>query len=100
MAGYLHPNIVQQNYSDRSNMQYDGQDHNIHPQAHVKAIPTLSIDPADGNDVVMEPHRAAEASQRLLPEVDHVKHRRTRSGCYTCRGRRVKVLTVLSKHLN
>ena len=22
---------------------------------------------------------------------DHVKHRRTRNGCYTCRGRRVKV---------
>lgn len=24
---------------------------------------------------------------------EHVKHRRTRSGCYTCRSRRVKVLT-------
>lgn len=23
--------------------------------------------------------------------IDHVKHRRTRSGCYTCRSRRVKV---------
>ncbi|KAI0506430.1 hypothetical protein F5B22DRAFT_650682 [Xylaria bambusicola] len=28
--------------------------------------------------------------KRSTPGVDHVKHRRTRSGCYTCRSRRVK----------
>lgn len=33
---------------------------------------------------------------------DHVKHRRTRSGCYTCRNRRVKVLpsTFTGHHLD
>ncbi|KAI8633347.1 hypothetical protein F5Y19DRAFT_296684 [Xylariaceae sp. FL1651] len=32
-------------------------------------------------------HRSRKKS---TPGVDHVKHRRTRSGCYTCRSRRVK----------
>ncbi|KAI1165094.1 hypothetical protein F5B18DRAFT_670218 [Nemania serpens] len=29
--------------------------------------------------------------KKSAPGIDHVKHRRTRSGCYTCRSRRVKV---------
>lgn len=29
--------------------------------------------------------------RRRRPSGDHVKHRRTRNGCYTCRSRRVKV---------
>lgn len=29
--------------------------------------------------------------RRSVTGADHVKHRRTRSGCYTCRQRRVKV---------
>lgn len=32
-------------------------------------------------------------STGVAPAVDSVKHRRTRSGCYTCRSRRVKVRT-------
>ena len=39
-------------------------------------------------------HKTASPSKprrKLLPGSDHVKHRRTRSGCYTCRARRVKV---------
>ena len=31
------------------------------------------------------------SKKRRPPGNDHVKHRRTRNGCYTCRGRRVKV---------
>ena len=33
--------------------------------------------------------------QSLSTATEHVKHRRTRSGCYTCRGRRVKVGCVI-----
>ena len=34
---------------------------------------------------------SAKTRLRNPPAQDHVKHRRTRSGCYTCRERRVKV---------
>ena len=37
------------------------------------------------------PKGAARVRRRPPPGSDHVKHRRTRSGCYTCRTRRVKV---------
>ena len=37
------------------------------------------------------PKNTGQARRRLPPGTDHVKHRRTRSGCYTCRSRRVKV---------
>jgi hypothetical protein len=29
--------------------------------------------------------------RKSAPGLDHIKHRRTRSGCFTCRNRRVKV---------
>ncbi|KAF7532508.1 hypothetical protein G7054_g7875 [Neopestalotiopsis clavispora] len=32
----------------------------------------------------------SRSRRKSAPGVDHVKHRRTRSGCYTCRSRRVK----------
>ena len=35
--------------------------------------------------------RTGITGQIISTEPEHVKHRRTRSGCYTCRGRRVKV---------
>lgn len=34
---------------------------------------------------------SSRARRRPAPGAEHVKHRRTRSGCYTCRNRRVKV---------
>ena len=39
--------------------------------------------------------KSQRSRRKSAPGLDHVKHRRTRSGCYTCRNRRVKV-TVLS----
>jgi hypothetical protein len=41
----------------------------------------------------------AQRSRRRssAPGLDHIKHRRTRSGCYTCRSRRVKVRERLSR---
>ncbi|GAW20169.1 hypothetical protein ANO14919_096660 [Xylariales sp. No.14919] len=41
--------------------------------------------------VFQEPKPQSNRSKKKsAPGVDHVKHRRTRSGCYTCRSRRVK----------
>ncbi|KAI1824197.1 hypothetical protein F4861DRAFT_531081 [Xylaria intraflava] len=34
--------------------------------------------------------QSSRSRKRSSPGIDHVKHRRTRSGCYTCRSRRVK----------
>lgn len=38
-----------------------------------------------------QPKDGGRTRLRLPASQDHVKHRRTRSGCYTCRERRVKV---------
>jgi hypothetical protein len=35
--------------------------------------------------------QSSRSRKKSIPGMDHVKHRRTRSGCYTCRSRRVKV---------
>jgi hypothetical protein len=37
------------------------------------------------------PPGSARSRRRSVQTGEHVKHRRTRSGCYTCRNRRVKV---------
>ncbi|KAI1342334.1 hypothetical protein F5Y15DRAFT_412844 [Xylariaceae sp. FL0016] len=34
--------------------------------------------------------QSSRSRKKSTPGMDHVKHRRTRSGCYTCRSRRVK----------
>ncbi|KAF2836000.1 hypothetical protein M501DRAFT_940621 [Patellaria atrata CBS 101060] len=39
---------------------------------------------------MITPQPNSRARRRPLGGTDHVKHRRTRSGCYTCRNRRVK----------
>ncbi|MCJ1284509.1 hypothetical protein MMC26_003842 [Xylographa opegraphella] len=44
----------------------------------------------DSNNSATVPRSAARSRRRIPPGADHVKHRRTRSGCYTCRSRRVK----------
>lgn len=35
--------------------------------------------------------RSQRSRRKSAPGPDHIKHRRTRSGCFTCRSRRVKV---------
>ena len=35
--------------------------------------------------------KAQRSRRKSAPGLDHIKHRRTRSGCFTCRSRRVKV---------
>lgn len=48
-----------------------------------------------GKGVATNPQITSNASKYCSPDLDPVKHRRTRSGCYTCRSRRVKVLKLL-----
>ena len=45
---------------------------------------------------MLPPQGPARPRRRHPPGAEHVKHRRTRSGCYTCRQRRVKVCAVFS----
>lgn len=40
---------------------------------------------------IVEREEAIHLSQGTLQGIESVKHRRTRSGCFTCRARRVKV---------
>ncbi|KAL1879361.1 hypothetical protein VTK73DRAFT_7092 [Phialemonium thermophilum] len=40
--------------------------------------------------IVFNSPRPQRIRRKSAPGVDHIKHRRTRSGCYTCRSRRVK----------
>lgn len=37
-----------------------------------------------------QPSKGQRSRRKSAPGPDHIKHRRTRSGCFTCRGRRVK----------
>lgn len=41
--------------------------------------------------------QSSRSRKKSIPGMDHVKHRRTRSGCYTCRSRRVKVSNPASR---
>lgn len=45
----------------------------------------------DADNQIPAPKSTTRVRRRMPPGSDHVKHRRTRSGCYTCRSRRVKV---------
>jgi hypothetical protein len=48
--------------------------------------------PHDPSQAMNPPQQGSHRSRRRqLAGGEHVKHRRTRSGCYTCRQRRVKV---------
>ena len=51
-------------------------------------------DMEDQSRATVPPQPSARGKRRSVPGPDHVKHRRTRSGCYTCRQRRVKVRTL------
>jgi hypothetical protein len=50
----------------------------------------------DLSNAMLPPHAPAQqpssrSRRRQTHGADHIKHRRTRSGCFTCRQRRVKV---------
>lgn len=72
--------------------------HDEYNQARLHHLHTMSSetlnsysDLDDPNRGAMPPHGGARNKRRPVPGADHIKHRRTRSGCYTCRQRRVKV---------
>ena len=44
---------------------------------------------------VVERQEAVQPAHGSMPGVEAVKHRRTRSGCFTCRSRRVKVSNLV-----
>lgn len=69
-------------------------------QPRLHTLQTLSTDNLTTYQSEYDSQPAITAAPRGTPRLnrrrqtqtgDHVKHRRTRSGCYTCRQRRVKV---------
>lgn len=62
-------------------------------------LPTISQENLNSYSDIEDPSRGSISQQggsrggkrRSVTGADHVKHRRTRSGCFTCRQRRVKV---------
>lgn len=71
-------------------------------QPRLHQLHTLSMDSLGGYSDYEDPNRAMlpqqgqQRQRRRQPQgSEHVKHRRTRSGCYTCRQRRVKVSQLL-----
>lgn len=69
-------------------------------QAPVMGLGTAPISPAYQNlggyfngypePIMFSAPKAQRSRRKSAPGLDHIKHRRTRSGCYTCRSRRVK----------
>ncbi|KAA8636639.1 hypothetical protein SMACR_00876 [Sordaria macrospora] len=70
------------------------------PQAPVLGLGTTPMSPAYPNlggyfngyaePIMFSAPKAQRSRRKSAPGLDHIKHRRTRSGCYTCRSRRVK----------
>ena len=61
---------------------------------HTRSMDGIGVysDIDDPNRTMMSPQPGSQRSRRRQQSgSEHVKHRRTRSGCYTCRQRRVKV---------
>ena len=55
-------------------------------------VPSANAEPGHSSAGTKLMDESNTAQRRRRPSVnDHIKHRRTRNGCYTCRGRRVKV---------
>ena len=50
----------------------------------------------DTSRPVVERQEGIHLSHGSIPSIEAVKHRRTRSGCFTCRSRRVKVGNAMS----
>ncbi|KAK3339284.1 hypothetical protein B0H65DRAFT_295929 [Neurospora tetraspora] len=69
-------------------------------QAPVLGLGTTPMSPAYQNlggyfngyaePIMFSAPKAQRSRRKSAPGLDHIKHRRTRSGCYTCRSRRVK----------
>lgn len=53
--------------------------------------PNLGYFPGVPEPIMYNAPRPQRGRRKSAPGLDHIKHRRTRSGCYTCRSRRVKV---------
>ncbi len=51
----------------------------------------ISYFPGFPDPVMFNAAKAQRNRRKSASGPDHIKHRRTRSGCYTCRSRRVKV---------
>lgn len=65
----------------------------LQPDASPMSNPYQSLGYFTGfpEPIMFNAPKAQRSRRKSAPGLDHIKHRRTRSGCYTCRSRRVKV---------
>ncbi|KAK4193712.1 adhesion and hyphal regulator 1 [Podospora australis] len=72
-----------------------------HPQMHQQVMPmggppmpnpyqSLGYFTGFPEPIMFNAPKSQRSRRKSAPGLDHIKHRRTRSGCYTCRSRRVK----------
>jgi hypothetical protein len=87
------------------NQHLDGSGQQIHhpPQQQQQMPPSMGGSPVPNpyqslgyftgfpEPIMFNASKAQRSRRKSAPGLDHIKHRRTRSGCYTCRSRRVKV---------
>jgi transcription initiation factor TFIID subunit TAF12 len=72
------------------------------PQMHVGHVPlshpyqSLGYFTGFPETIMFNAPKSQRNRRKSAPGLDHIKHRRTRSGCFTCRNRRVKVRHKLS----
>ncbi len=65
----------------------------VHGQVHGPApgqYPNMSFFPGFPEVTMFNAPKAQRHRRKSAPGPDHIKHRRTRSGCFTCRSRRIK----------
>ncbi|KAB5576563.1 hypothetical protein GE09DRAFT_626276 [Coniochaeta sp. 2T2.1] len=81
------------------NVNFNPQDVSLPPQqppavplAGIPSNPYQSLGYFTGfpEPIMFNAPKSQRSRRKSAPGLDHVKHRRTRSGCYTCRNRRVK----------
>lgn len=85
MSSFYHPSFPHsQDVADFANLSTDSLLPESVSQDHGAQVPVLDTE-------YVEEEQPQTSRQRRTSRPDHVKHRRTRNGCYTCRSRRVKV---------
>ena len=91
MTGYRQPDLSTIPDSREFPVQFY-EEHNLLNEPHKLSSANLSrLLDLDSDNTTPGPKGTARVRRRPAAGSDHVKHRRTRSGCYTCRSRRVKV---------
>ena len=99
MSGSFHPNFLQpQESHDLVGAHLDDDVADQVVDANLQNPRSEGLDKTEESEPEEEVTTARKRSRTSKSE--HVKHRRTRTGCYTCRNRRVKVVIPYHRRLS